>query len=165
MAAIVGSAADQRRPIAAGDIRNDQGFYSVVFYYSPKPVHGPEATAKSLVKRHLPGVTFATKAQRKTDPPVVGFEEESAPLRRFPVPPASYFVHAGRGITTNAIAEFSKTVTATRLVLLAPKTDVYRLGAAFTRLVGEFAATNSAVIWDSATRECFSYPAWETNRV
>ncbi len=62
------------------------------------------------------------------------------------------------------IAEFSRTVTATRLVLVAPKAEVFRLGRAFTRLIGEFAATNSAVIWDSSTRECFSRSAWQTNR-
>ena len=163
--AIIGSAADQDRLMPAGDLRSDEGHYSVIFYYSPKPLHDPEATAKLLVKRHLPGVTFSSDKRRHIEPPVVGFEEEPAPLRRFPVPPASYFVHAGRGVTTNAIAEFSKTVTATRLVLVVPKGDVYRLGGAFTRLVGEFAVTNSAVIWDSATRECFSGPAWRTNRI
>ncbi len=164
LSAFTATAADRNQMITVGDLRNDDGFYSVVFYYSPKPVHAPEATARSLAIRHLPRVTFSADTQRNVAAPVVGFEEESAPLRRFPVPPASYFVHAGRGITTNLIAEFSRTVTATRLVLVAPKAEVFRLGRAFTRLVGEFAATNSAVIWDSSTRECFSRSAWQTNR-
>jgi uncharacterized protein YegJ (DUF2314 family) len=157
--------AAERRVIPAGDVRSDEGFYSVVFYYSPNPASDPEATAKVLAERLLPKVAFGGTPSTAPSPPFIGFEEEAAPLLRFPVPDPSYFEHAGRGLTPEDIRAFSATSRASRLVLVAAKTDVWRLGRQFTRLVGEFAATNQAVIWDSATRECFSRKAWDSRRV
>lgn len=151
--------------IEAGDVRAENGHYSVVFYFTPTPATNTLLTAKMLTKRILPGVHFLEDPKDSSPPPFVGFEEELAPLKDFPVPEASYFKYSGRGLTDKDIESFQKTDRATRLVLVAPKEAVWRLGRKFTELALEFAATTRAYVWDSATRECFSRDAWKEDRL
>lgn len=152
-------------PIAAGDIRQTNGFYSVVFYYAPKPKKETMATAQSLVQRLLPGITFSDSPTNDVQPPFVGFEEEPAPLKMYPVPEASYFKHSGHGLTDKDIVGFQKTTHATCLVLVAPRDDVWKQGRKFTELVYEYAVATGAYIWDSATRECFTSASWKQKRL
>jgi uncharacterized protein YegJ (DUF2314 family) len=152
-------------PVPAGDIRHERGFYSVVFYFVPEPAVETFATAQALAKRLLPDVAFLTNQTNKVTPPFLGFEEEKTPLKDFPVPSALSLNYSGRGLTETGIASFQKTSRATRLILVAPKAQVWSLGRKFTELVQEFADTTKAYVWDSATRECFSREAWRTNRL
>lgn len=152
-------------PIPTGDIRSEQGFYSVVFYYAPDPAADTRATAEALSKKLLPGTAFSTDAGHPPKAPFIGFEEERGPLHNFPVPSSSYFRHAGRGLTTDDIVAFQKTSLATRLVLVVPKELVWSLGRQFTDLVQQFAEATKAYVWDSATRECFSRDAWKKRRL
>jgi uncharacterized protein YegJ (DUF2314 family) len=141
------------------------GYYSVVFYFAPTPASNTLQTAKMLAKSILPTVPFLEDPKAPPAPPFVGFEEERAPLKDFPVPDASYFKYAGRGLTKEDIAAFQKTDRATRLVLVAPRDDVWRIGRKFTELVLKFATTTRAYVWDSATRECFHRKAWNEKRL
>jgi len=152
-------------PIPAGDIRSAYGYYSVVFYYTPDPKVPPLDTARALVKEYLPDTVFTTAPSKDAKPPFVGFEEEPAPLRNFPVPQASYFQYSGRGLTPADIAAIQKTTTATCLVLVAPRDQIWPLSRQFTILVEQFARRTGAFIWDSATRECFSVDAWKSTRL
>jgi len=113
----------------------------------------------------LPDVAFVTSRTNKVTPPFIGFEEEKIPLKDFPVPSVSSLKYSGRGLTETDIAGFQKTSRATRLILVAPREQVWSLGRKFTKLVQEFADTTKAYLWDSATRECFSREAWRTNRL
>ncbi len=149
-------------PIATGDVRSKGGYYSVVFYYKPDPAGDTRKTAGALAKKLLPDVPFSDS---RAKPPFIGFEEEKAPLKNFPVPDASYFKYFGRGVTDKDIAAIQKTSRATRLILFAPKDDVWRLGRAFTELALQFAEKTDAYIWDSATRECFTREAWKARRL
>jgi uncharacterized protein YegJ (DUF2314 family) len=141
------------------------GYYSVVFYFAPTPAANTLLTAKMLTKSILPTVPFLENPKNPPAPPFVGFEEEQAPLKDFPVPDASYFKYAGRGLTKEDITAFQKTDRATRLVLIAPREDVWRIGRKFTELVLEFATATGAYVWDSATRECFHRKAWNEKRL
>ena len=152
-------------PIASGDVRANHGFYSVVFYYSPEPAVEPEATARALAAKYFPTVTFSSKLSEKPAPPFIGFEEERAPLENFPVPDSGYFKHGGRGLSDEAIAAIQKTARATRLVLVAPRDEVWSAGRTYTQLALDFATATGAAIWDSATRECFSRDAWQERRL
>jgi uncharacterized protein YegJ (DUF2314 family) len=162
----VGAAPDEpHKTFEARDVRNARNFYSVVFYYTPAPVvSNTQATAEQLVKRFLPGVPFTTEA-KKFPPPFVRFQEEEAPLEYYPAPDASYFEYVRHSMTDKEIASFQKTQRATRLILSVPPDDVWKLSRKFTQLVLEFAETNKAFIWDSATRECFSRKGWKDSRL
>lgn len=149
-------------PTEAGDVRDKAGIYSVVFYYKPDPAADARTTAESLLKELLPNVPVETGI---STPPCVVFEEEKAPLKNFPVPEASYFKYAGRGLTGKDIASMQKTSRATRVALLAPKEDVWRMGRAFTEFALKYAEKTDAFIWDSATRECFTREAWKERRL
>ena len=149
----------------AGDVRTKIGFYSMVFYYTPDPAADPKATAKALVKSLMPEVTFVLSPKDAPAPPFVAFEEETAPLEQFPVPEAGYFKYAGRGLSDDDIAGIQKTSRATRLLLLAPPLEVWKLGRQFTQLVHDFAVETKAFVWDSATRECFTSEAWKDKRL
>jgi uncharacterized protein YegJ (DUF2314 family) len=151
--------------IPAGDLRDDSGFYSIVFYYSPDPSADPEATARALVAKAFPGVPFLTEEKPEIRPPFIAIEDERAPLKIFPVPPTSYFKYAGRGLGAEAIAGIQKTSRATRLLLIAPREDVWKAGRKFTQLAHDFATATGATLWDSATRECFSREAWKEKRL
>ena len=149
----------------AGDVRTKMGFYSVVFYYTPDPAADASATAKELVKSLMPDVTFVLSPKDAPLPPIVAFEEEEAPLKQFPVPDAGYFKYAGRGLSDQDIADIQKTSKATRLLLMAPRKEVWKLDRQFTQLVHDFAVETKAFIWDSATRECFTTAAWKEKRL
>lgn len=152
-------------PIPAGDVRGKDIYYSVVFYYAPDPKTNTLEAAKAITQSFLPGVPLTADTTNELKPPFVGFEEEAAPLVQYPVPETSYFKYAGRGLTAGDIAAMQKTSRATRLVLVAPKEDAWTSGRKFTKLVWEYAQTTHAFIWDSATRECFSREAWQTERL
>ena len=151
-------------PIAAGDIRADTGVYGVVIYYAPKPRADTKATAKELARQFLPHAEFSD-ANLTLKAPYVGFEEEQAPLKNYLVPTASYFKHAGRGLTDADIEAFQKTECATQIVMVVPKADVWSSGRKFTELVLAFAEKTGGYVWDSATRECFSREAWKERRL
>jgi uncharacterized protein YegJ (DUF2314 family) len=150
--------------VPVGDVRADTGFYSVVFYYAPGPATDPGALADALAKQYLPGVPIATDSANPPPEPYIGFEEEMAPLKKFPVPDAEYFKLAGRGLTNAEIESMQKTSQATRLVLVMPKEGVWTMGRNFSELILEFAKQTGAFIWDSATRECFSQASWKERR-
>ena len=135
-------------PVEEGDMRDRAGYYSVVFYYKPDPAGDTRKTAEALAKKLLPEVPIEAAL---STPPCIVFEEEKAPLKNFPVPEASHFKHSGRGLTDKDIAAMQKTTRATRLILFAPKDDVWRMGRAFTELALQFAEKTDAYIWDSAT--------------
>ncbi len=150
------------KPVEEGDMRDRAGYYSVVFYYKPDPAGDTRKTAEALAKKLLPEVPIEAAL---STPPCIVFEEEKAPLKNFPVPEASHFKHSGRGLTDKDIAAMQKTTRATRLILFAPKDDVWRMGRAFTELALQFAEKTDAYIWDSATRECFTRDAWKAKRL
>ena len=152
-------------PILSGDVRNEVGFYSVVFYFAPQPAAETRATARALASRLLPKVPLLHKPDKASKPPFLGLMEEKAPLRNFPLPEASYFDHAGRGLTPEDISAVGKTRSATSLLLVAPRDQVWALARAFTQLVQEFAVTTHAYVWDSATREMFTQQAWKQERL
>jgi uncharacterized protein YegJ (DUF2314 family) len=152
-------------PLPAGDVRNEEGYVGVVFYYFPDPKKSTEATARELVLRFLPKVGFSTNKKGSAKAPFVGFIQEKAPLNDFVVPDAAYFKSAGHGLKPEDIAAFQKTSCATHLFLTVPKDEVWTTGRAFLELVHEFAVQTHAVIWDSATRECFSPDAWKEIRL
>lgn len=152
-------------PIPSGDIRNARGFYSIVFYYTPNPKADTLATARALVKKYLPGATFANDPKENPQPPFVGFEEENAPLKNYSVPDKEYFKYAGHGLTDGEIAAIQQTSRATQLVLVVPKEEVWGMGRKFTALAHEFATTTGAYIWDESTRECFTRDTWKTERL
>jgi len=151
--------------VEAGDIRSKAAFYSVVFYYTPKPTAAPRETAKELLKEMLPGIPLVETGDSEAKPPFVGYEEEKAPLENFPVPDADYFKHCGRGLTAEDIKAIQATTVATRLVFLNPKENVWKHSRPFTELVHRYAEQTGAFIWDSATRECFSRDAWKKKRL
>lgn len=151
--------------VPAGDVREPHSFYSVVFYYTPKPKISSIETARALMKEYLPGIAFSTTPSEKDKPSFVGFEEESAPLKMYPVPPAEYFKHFGRKLSPDDIAAIQKTTTATCLILVASRDEVWPLSRQFTLLVEQFARRTGAFIWDSATRECFSVDSWKSTRL
>jgi uncharacterized protein YegJ (DUF2314 family) len=153
--------------VSAGDVRADTAFYSVVFYYTPDPATDPGALAKSLADQFLqvPSIETDPANQPEELAPYIGFEEEMAPLKRFPVPDAEYFEHAGHGLAPEEIQAIQKTSRATRLVFVMPKEAVWIMGRTFTELTLEFAKQTGAFIWDSATRECFSQAAWKERRL
>jgi uncharacterized protein YegJ (DUF2314 family) len=151
--------------VPTGDIRSKFGYYPVVFYYAPDPSAPTLATAKKLAGKFFPEMAFVTDFKRAPVPPFIGYEEETAPLKNFPIPGDPYFKYAGRGLTPADIAAFRKTSAATQLVLFAPKDTVWADARRFTELVDEFATATNAYIWDDATRECFSRDAWGKQRL
>lgn len=157
--------AQEGQVVPPGDVRSPFGFYSVVFYYAPEPKADPLTTAQAMAKSYFPDLVFLAKPSESEKPPFLGFEQENSPLKNYPVPDASYFSHAGRGLTEDDIASMQKTHVATLLVLVAPKDQVWTFGRRFTELVQEFAEITGASIWDSATRECFSREAWKATRL
>ena len=154
-----------RNPIPSGDIRGARGFYSIVFYFAPKPAADTLVTARTLTNKFLPSVAFCSDPDNVPKIPYVGFEEEQTPLKKYPVPDKDYFKYAGRGLTDKDIEAFQGTSQATRLVLVVSKDDVWTLGRKFTELAQEFAATTQGYVWDSSTRECFSLEAWKEKRL
>jgi uncharacterized protein YegJ (DUF2314 family) len=160
--------AAQRKPgdvVPAGDVRSDNGFYAVVFYYTPDPKTDPLATARALAKEYLPGVEVLTDIPQGATTPLIGFQEEKAPLEEFPVPEAGYFKFAGRGMTDADVTAIQKTSCAVCIVFVMPRDSAWTNGRRFTELVQKFAERTGAFIWDSATRECFSRDAWKTRRL
>ena len=157
--------APQSKPLPPGDLRAETGFYSLVFYYAPDPATEVRALAEKLVQEYLPGVPISTDATNPPRAPFVGFLEEMAPLKTYPVPDAGYFEHAGHGLSAKDAETMQKTSRATRLVFVMPKDDAWAKGRSFSELAFEFARQSGAYIWDSATRECFSTVAWKERRV
>src|SRR6185295_547993 len=91
--AFIANAAD-RKPgevLPPGDVRSERGFYSLVFYYTPKPAAETLPIAQALAKRLLPSVSVTTAATNSVQPPFIGFQEEQSPLKDFPIPDAKYF--------------------------------------------------------------------------
>jgi len=152
-------------PVSSGDVRNEVGSYGVVFYFAPRPAGETRTTARTLARRFLPKVPLVDKPNKETKPPFIGFLEEKAPLRAFPLPEASYFRHSGRGLSPKDITAVLGTRSATSLLLVAPRDDVWSMTRAFTQLVQEFAVTTHAYVWDIATRELFSQQAWKQKRL
>lgn len=157
--------APQPATLSTGDLRNNVGFYSVVFYYAPDPAVETRQQAEALSKQFLPEIQFSADTSAQPAAPFIGFEEESAPLKEFPVPDADYFKFAGRGLTPAQVSAIQRTSRATRLAFLIPKEHVWTLGRKFTELISEYARQTGAYIWDSATRECFTREAWNARRV
>ncbi len=151
--------------VAAGDVRNRNGFYSLIFYFTPEPRVPAEATARQLIEKHFPGVPIITDSEDSPKPPFIAIETEPAPLQNFPVPEAGYFKYAGRGLSADDIAAIQQTRLAFRLILITPKADVWAQTRKFTELGHAFAVKTGAFLWDSATRECFSPAAWKTRRL
>jgi uncharacterized protein YegJ (DUF2314 family) len=151
--------------VAAGDVRNRRGFYSLVFYFTPEPRVPAEATARALIGEYFPGLTIVDDAAQTPKTPFIAIETEAAPLKNFPVPDAGYFKHAGRGLSADDIAAIQQTSLAFRLILITPKADIWAQTRRFTELGHAFAVKTGAFLWDSATRECFSPAAWKTRRL
>jgi uncharacterized protein YegJ (DUF2314 family) len=153
--------------VPRGDIRNDSIFYSVVFYHGVES-EGAEWTAVSnLVQRFFPGMPFHTNPspQPNARPPYVAFEGETSPFKNFPVPGPAYFKYAGRGLSPEDIAAVQRARQAQRLILVAARDDVWKLGRQFTELALAYAELQQAFIWDSATREVFTREAWREARL
>jgi uncharacterized protein YegJ (DUF2314 family) len=159
------AASSPAEPVSFGDIRAQESFYSVVFYFAPAPVTNTLATTRALMTQFLPAVNFTMDLTNPPTAPFIAFEEEQAPLKRFPVPDAGYFKFAGRGLSEKDIAAMQATRQATRLVFVAPRPAIWRLSRKFTEMVHQFAASTDAFIWDSATRECFTRAAWQEKRL
>lgn len=160
-----GETAPRGKTLGAGDIRTKVGFYGVVFYYAPEPTTDTRALAESLLKKFLPGVQFTSDPENAPNGSFVGFEEEAAPLKMFPVPKASYFKHSGRGLSAKDIEAMQKTSRATQIVFVMPKEDVWTKGRLFSEFALEFARQSGAYLWDSSTRECFSQDEWKKRRL
>jgi uncharacterized protein YegJ (DUF2314 family) len=165
MAAVSEATAKPGEPVKSGDLRSPAGFYSVVFYYTPKPAQDPLRTASDLMKELLPEVMFVETGDGTTNPPFVSYEQETAPLENYPVPDAGYFKYAGRGMSPGDIKAIQGTAVATQLVFIAKKDDIWKHSRPFTELVHSYAERTGAFIWDSATRECFSREVWKKKRL
>lgn len=149
--------------VSRGDVRSPFAFNSVVFYYTPFPKADPAATAKELAAEYFPKLPFTTNPAQ--EPPFLAFEEEPAPLNDYPVPNTRYFKYAGRGLSDEDISNIQKTARATFILLAVPKDQVWQEGRKFMEFALKFAEKTGAVIWDSATRECFSRGEWKETRL
>ncbi len=162
--------AEQQKPqpgtiITAGDIRRHYGFYSLVFYFSPKPAVPTEATARELIASRFPELPIITSPESARKPPFIAIETERAPLKNYPVPSASYFKYAGHGLSPEDIAAMQKTDLAFRIILITSTENIWNQTRRFTELALEFAEKADAFIWDSGTRECFSRRTWKEQRL
>jgi uncharacterized protein YegJ (DUF2314 family) len=151
------------KAVPPGDVRSAFAFYSVVFYYAPSPKGDTAGTVKSLASKYFPDLPITTSPSQ--EPPFLAYEEEPAPLTNYPVPDAGYFKFAGRGLSAEDVSNVQRTARATFVLLAVPKDQVWSEGRKFTEFALEFAEKTGAVIWDSATRECFSQKAWKEARL
>lgn len=151
--------------VPAGDIRGKNGFYSLIFYFTPQPAAPAEATARALLGEYFPGLPIVTNPEDSPKPPFIAIEIEAAPLENYPVPEAGYFKYAGRGLSEADVAAIQQTNLAFRLILITPKEDLWAQARRFTELGLAFATKTGAFIWDSGTRECFSPAAWKERRL
>jgi uncharacterized protein YegJ (DUF2314 family) len=151
--------------IRTGEIRSENASYSVVFFYPAEPKARPEFVAENLVRKILPEVNFTKDRENPVDSPFIGFEEEIAPLKQFPVPEPRFLEFAGQGLTAEDLAAIQRSPRATHLILDMNPEHVFTVGRRFTELVLEFADQTGAYILDSATRQLFSREAWKRRRL
>lgn len=160
-----GTDAEPGTAVKAGDVRNAYGFYSLVFYFAPEPKVPADEAARELIRELFPDVPVVTSAENSPPPPFIGIDSESAPLKNYPVPGAEYFKYAGRGLSADDIAAVQRTRLALRVILVAPKQDIWTPARRFTELGLRLATKTGAFIWDSATRECFTPTEWKSRRL
>lgn len=153
--------------VPGGDIRKDSSFYSVVFYHGVESEEATWTAASNLVQRFFPGMIIHRDSSQQTNarPPYVAYEGETAPFKNFPVPDTEHFKYAGRGLSPEDIAMMQRARQAHRLILVAMRDDVWKLGRKFTELALEYAELQQAFIWDSATREVFTRETWRKTRL
>lgn len=148
-----------------GDLRGKGAGIGVVFYYTPDPAVPPLEALRKAVEKEMKGTPVFESYDDATEPPFIVLMEEKAPLKDYPVPEASYFKHAGRGLNDEDIKAIQKTSRASVAVLVTPVDGLWKRAKAFNKVAHEFAVATGAHIWDSPTRECFHRDAWKKRRI
>lgn len=150
---------------SAGDLRNDRGFLGVVFYYGPEPATPSAQAIKECIGAHFKGIPILDSFEDSAEPPFIVVQEEKAPLKEYPVPKKTYFKYAGRGLSAEDVTAIQETKLATSVVLVAPAEGIWKSARAFNVMAHDYAQRTKAVVWDSATRECFHRDAWKKIRM
>lgn len=157
-------------PATTEDMRHNSPQYGVVLYFAPEPTESVEPLLQSIAGEALPGVRVwqggIQPARRDwPQPPFISYGEELAPLKVLSVPDDSHLAQHGFGMTAEARAAIRGTSRACRLVLVPEEGTAVGSTRRFSRLVHDVAARSGAVVWDSATMECFSPEAWKSRRL
>lgn len=152
------------------DMRHNAPQFGVVLYFTPEPRETIASLLDSFAAEFLPGVRVwpgGIQPSRNDwpQPPVICYGEELAPLKVLPVPDDGHLVQHGHGLTAEARATMRATSRACRLVLVAGQGTSVGSTRQFSLLVHELAVRSGAIIWDSATMECFSPAAWKSRRI
>lgn len=168
LATMVGLASAEPPPassVAPKNLREGSLFPEVIFYYAPDPATPPREAMQMAVEKEMKGIPILHEYPPKIDPPFIVLTDETAPLKRYPVPNTGYLQHSGHGLSDEDHQAIQTSSRASCAVLFNTRDGQWQRAKAFNNVAHVFAVETKAHIWDSATRECFHRDAWKKRRI